>query len=147
MRCFVKIQDFQRYKVDYCLRTVSLDTERCWSVATPPTHCDLVNLIYTRYCSISWYIVCLLAHIVVYWSSRYTLAQTKTNQGGRTHLSACSISGMEIPRRLALEGERLDEERWLNCKPVTEALHTAGRGLGGQPRGWALWLVGPPPSS
>ena len=83
-------------------------------MATTPAHCDLVDLIHTHYCSISWYIVCLLAHIMVYWSSSYTLAQTKTNQGGRTHQSACSIYGMEIPRRLALEDERLDKERWLN---------------------------------
>jgi len=142
-----KIQDFQRYNVDYCLRTVSQDSERCWSVATTPTHCDLVDLIHTRYCSISWYIVCLLAHIMVYWSSRYTLAQTKCSSGGRTHLSTISISGIEIPRRLALEGERLLEESSLNCELATEALHAAGRGLGGRLRGWALWPVGPPPSS
>ena len=133
-----KIQDFQRYKVDYCLRTVSLDSERCWSVAITPAHCDLVDLIHTRYCSISWYIVCLLAHIIVYWSSRSTLAQTKSSSGGRTHLSTSSICGIEIPRRLALEGGRLHEERWLNCELVTEALYAAGRGLGGRPRGWAL---------
>ena len=91
-----------------------LDSERNWSMATAPAHCDLVAFIPTRHCSISGYIVRLLAHIVVYRSSGYTLAQTKTNQGGRTHLSACSIYGMEIPRRLALEDERLDKERWLN---------------------------------
>ena len=38
---------------DYSLRTVSLDSERCWGGATTPTQCDVAYLMHTRHTALA----------------------------------------------------------------------------------------------